>query len=144
MSKSFSLVIAIALIAVSFSDAFAGAAICIHKEKTAKRADTHGEYFVSFDSLRNGWAAERASREDYKAKYEGYPKCKNTGDLINGFFVIVENEKVNSSGENIRTLGFGFGSTKTAAVEDAAKHLGSINWHWKPKDGYKIIATQEF
>ena len=140
MYKSLTIMMAVVLIAVSFSDAFAGAAICIAKGENY----TDVEYFLRWDGLSKGYEAERVARQDYKAKYSKTPHCSNTGSLLSGFFVLVKNEKKNSDGIKILTWGFGFGTTQAEAEQQAVKDLSNRNWGWSKKDGYVVETTQQF
>ena len=122
----------------------AGAAICIAKQKTPKNNQTDVQYFTRWSSNVNGYKAEKAARDDYKEEYSGTPSCRNTGNLMNGYFVVIKNVRKNYAGERRVTYAFGYGESRGEAEQDAVDELGRRNWSWKKSEGYAIEDVQEF
>lgn len=126
------------------ADVHAGAVICIAKEDLPSGSDTDVEYFLRWGSEVTGYQASVAAREDHDEEYSGMPSCRNTGNMINGYFVVIKNVMRNYAGEMKTTFAFGYGTSYQSALRDAEEEMGRRNWSWKSSDGYSVDYSKEF
>ena len=144
MKKIVTYFITVLMLVLSTSSVYAGAAICIAKKETPRGHETDAEYFIHWDSSNKGYGSEKNVQQAYKSKYNGIPSCRSTGNLINGYFVIISFAGTNYDGEPKLTYAFGYGLSQEEAQQDAIKELGRRNWSWRKSQGYKVEEIQEF
>ena len=131
--------------AFTFSNAHAGAAMCVATEKTPKKNVTDVQYFTRWNSSDNGYKVEKRAREDYKRRYSrGYPACRSTGRIMHGHFVVLKNTMRNYAKELKTTYAFGYGDSPREAEHDAVREMRRRNWSWKKQDGYRIVDSRRF
>ncbi len=67
------------------------------------------------------------------------------GSYMGSYLVIISTTVTNSSGCKRSNYGVGFGTSSSAALKNAKKHLTGRNWSWsESKHGYRIEAEKRY
>lgn len=123
----------------------AGVALCIAYADNSAGNSTDVEYFLRYGggAETDGYDAERAARQDHRAKYGNQtPGCRNSarGFLSGGYYVIIKGGRTRDyAGASINRWALGYGSSRSAALQDAVEELGRRDWSWsRQRHGYSV------
>lgn len=127
-------------------DVEAGAAVCVAKVQLSSTLESDVQYFLRWGP-ESAEEIEAMTRADWQAKYGnvGPPaRCAHSGQLKNGWMVVIEFIGYDDDDVDYSRFGFGFGENKAAAVLAAIENLRSRDASWRTEDGYQEIDSQEF
>lgn len=137
-------IIVVAVILTATAPAQAGAAVCYGTDQTPQGLNTDLEYFAHWNSTGHGRNSERLAREEWSEDYWGSPSCTTSQDLESGFLVIIETQVRAYNGEDLVTMGAGFGRTQGEAEDEAVRELRRRNGAWQERHGYSVRLNQRF
>lgn len=131
------------------NSSWAGVAMCEQKLKSSSDviyrvlADDN-KSSIQLDSEVRG-LIKKARGTDYK----GYPSCSRflpskKYDGNRWVYKVAKTERIDYEGNTKITYAIGFGADSKSAEKDLIKDIGSGDWGWRRKDGYKIIKSGSF